>query len=873
MTIFRNLNSLFFETNILRGIYQKLKRFLLIVVFLCIVMLMYKTSAFLLFFFIFSVSIQAQLKTAQISGKIVDENESPIPHATIEILGKTVGNIASDSGIFSIQVSAGKAIALVFSAEGYYIQQRNFFLNINEKEQVLIRLQRKKNTLEEVIITSTADRKEAGLIRINPKNALNLPSPSGGIESLIKIFVGSNNELTSQFSVRGGNYDENLIYLNDFELFRPYLVRSGQQEGLSLINSELTGKVNFYNGGFSSRFGDKMSSVLDIQYKKPKQFGGSAYLGLLEQGFHIEGVTSKNKLTYLIGARNRSNQNILSAQETRGAYIPKSADIQALLTYSINPKWQIEALVTYSKTKFTLIPESSQLTSSVFSPFFSANLGLDIYFEGKESDQYSTSMQGFSAIYQPNSAIKLKWMLSHFANEESERYDITGAYLFGERNFDRSKPDFGSITNALGSGLFQQFARNQLSINNITAAHKGQFSYKKNLLNWGLNADQSVINDKLKEWERQDSAGYTLPFTTNQLTLSKALQNSNNLTVNRLSGYIQQNMPIGDSSGLTLSAGIRFNYNNLNQEFLLSPRIQLSYQPKSSKDIIWKMALGSYNQPPFYRELRRYDGSINTNLKAQRSWQWVSGFDYQFKAWNKPFRLSSEAYLKLMHQVVPYDIDNVRIRYSGENSAKAYAAGIEMRLIGEWVKDAESWISLGFMRTRENLNNDYYYNYYNSDGKLITAKTDNQVVSDSTKQEMGWLRRPTDRLLTFGMFFQDYLSTNKNFKVHLNFLVGSNMPYNIPNSVKYRNALEIDPYIRADIGFSALLIDSEKNNRRSHDPFRNINSAWLSFEIFNMLDRRNTISYMLIKDFSNTIYTLPNRLTPRLLNMKLLIRF
>ena len=821
----------------------------------------------------FSVSIQAQLKTAQISGKIVDENESPIPHATIEILGKTVGNIASDSGIFSIQVSAGKAIALVFSAEGYYIQQRNFFLNINEKEQVLIRLQRKKNTLEEVIITSTADRKEAGLIRINPKNALNLPSPSGGIESLIKIFVGSNNELTSQFSVRGGNYDENLIYLNDFELFRPYLVRSGQQEGLSLINPELTGKVNFYNGGFSSRFGDKMSSVLDIQYKKPKQFGGSAYLGLLEQGFHIEGVTSKNKLTYLIGARNRSNQNILSAKETRGAYIPKSADIQALLTYSINPKWQIEALVTHSATKFTLIPESSQLTSSVFSPFFSANLGLDIYFEGKESDQYSTSMQGFSAIYQPNSAIKLKWMLSHFANEEAERYDITGAYLFGERNFDRSKPDFGSITNALGSGLFQQFARNQLSINNITAAHKGQFSYKKYLLNWGLNADQSVINDKLKEWERQDSAGYTLPFTTNQLTLSKVLQNSTNLTVNRLSGYIQQNMPIGDSSGLTLSAGIRFNYNNLNQEFLLSPRIQLSYQPKSSKDIIWKMALGSYNQPPFYRELRRYDGFINTNLKAQRSWQWVSGFDYQFKAWNKPFRLSSEAYLKIMHQVVPYDIDNVRIRYSGENSAKAYAAGIEMRLIGEWVKDAESWISLGFMRTRENLNNHYYYNYYNSDGKLITAKTDNQVVSDSTKQEMGWLRRPTDRLLTFGMFFQDYLSTNKNFKVHLNFLVGSNMPYNIPNSVKYRNALEIDPYIRADIGFSALLIDSEKNNRRSHDPFRNINSAWLSFEIFNMLDRRNTISYMLIKDFSNTIYTLPNRLTPRLLNMKLLIRF
>lgn len=818
-------------------------------------------------------SAEAQQKSAFIKGVIVDENESPIARATIEILGKTAGNVASDSGTFSIQVVAGKAIALLFSADGYYTQQRNFFLNEKETEQVFIRLQKKKNTLEEIIITSTADRKESGLIRINPKNALNLPSPTGGIESLIKIFVGSNNELTSQFSVRGGNYDENLIYLNDFEVFRPYLVRSGQQEGLSLINPELTGKINFYNGGFSSRFGDKMSSVLDIQYKKPKQFGGSAYVGLLEQGFHVEGTSNKNKLSYLVGVRSRSNQNILSAQETRGAYIPRSADIQTLLNYSLSPKWQLEALITHSTTSFTLIPASSQLTSSVFSPFFSANLGLDIYFEGKETDAYSTSMQGFSATYQPSSALKLKWMLSHFVNNESERYDITGAYLFGERNFDRSKPDFGSITNALGAGLYQQFARNELTINNLTAAHKGQYTYKKNLLQWGLNAEQSTIDDKLKEWERQDSAGYTLPFSTNQLVLSKSLQNTSQLTVNRFSGYIQQNTPLGDSSGITVSAGLRFNYNNLNQELLLSPRLQISYQPKGSRDIIWKTAIGAYNQPPFYRELRRYDGTINTQLKAQRSWQWVSGFDYQFKAWNRPFRLSTEAYLKLMHQVVPYDIDNVRIRYAGENAAKAYAAGIEMRLIGDWVKDAESWISLGFMRTRENLNNDFYYNYYNAEGKQITAQTENQVVADSSKQEMGWLRRPTDRLLTFGMFFQDYLSTNKNFKVHLNFLVGSNMPYNIPNSVKYRNALEIDPYIRADIGFSALLIDSEKNNRRSHDPFRSIDNAWLSLEVFNMLDRRNTISYMLIKDFSNTIYTLPNRLTPRLLNLKLIIKF
>jgi len=295
--------------------------------------------------------------------------------------------------------------------------------------------------------------------------------------------------------------------------------------------------------------------------------------------------------------------------------------------------------------------------------------------------------------------------------------------------------------------------------------------------------------------------------------------------------------------------------------------------PRNKKDLVFKAAVGAYHQPPFYREMRRYDGTVNKALLAQRSWQFVTGMDYQFKVGNRPFKFSTEAYYKQMWNVVPYDIVNVRIRYFGENSAKAYATGIEMRLIGEWVKDAESWFSIGFMRTRENLDNDFYYNFFNKDGELITGKTEDQVVADSARVDVGWLRRPTDRLITMGLFFQDYLSTNKNFKVHLNLLYGSNMPFNIPNSVKYRNALIIDPYIRADIGFSALLMDGEKSNRRSHSPFRDMESIWLSLEIFNLLDRRNIISYQLIKDFSNTIYTIPNRLTPRLVNLKLLVRF
>ena len=815
----------------------------------------------------------AQKKSGRITGKVVDENDAPMGNVSVMILGRQTGITTSDSGTFSLSVPSERAIALVFSFSGYITEQRNFYLNTGEQEKVVIRMEKGSKTLEEVVVSSQPERKEVGLIRVNPKNALIIPSTIGGIESLIKIFVGSNNELTSQYSVRGGNYDENLIYVNDFEVFRPYLVRSGQQEGLSFINAELTGRVSFYNGGFQSKYGDKMSSALDIQYKKPKKFGGSAYLSLLEQGFHVEGSSRDNKFTYLLGIRNRSNKSLLSSQETKGSYIPTSTDVQALLTYQANRKWQIEGMVNFSRTKFTLVPEFSQITSSVFSPVFSANIGIDIYFEGREVDRYATNMLGIAATQQVSSRLRLKWMVSHFENDESEKYDIIGAYLFGERDFDRSKPTFGQITNPLGAGVDQHFARNQLNIQNWALSHKGQLSQGKHLFQWGLTAEKTLIKDKLNEWQRQDSAGYTLPFDPDLLRLSSVIKSTADLDINKLSGYLQDNYVFNETQGVTLSYGLRFNYNSLNRQLLLSPRMQLAWKPKGSKDIIFKAAAGLYSQPPFYRELRRYDGTINENLKAQNSWQVVLGSDYQFQAWGRPFRFSTEAYYKGMSNVVPYDIENVRIRYFGENMARAYATGVEMRLVGEWVKDAESWVSLGIMQTKENLENDYYYNYLNKDGELITGETEDQVVADSARVDVGWLRRPTDRRITFGMFFQDYLSTNKNFKVHLNLLFGSNMPFNIPNSVKYRNALIIDPYIRADIGFSVLLMDMDKGNRRSHSPFRDLENIWLSFEVFNLLDRRNTISYMLIKDFSNTIYALPNRLTPRLVNIKLLVRF
>ncbi|MDX1953971.1 MAG: carboxypeptidase-like regulatory domain-containing protein [Chitinophagaceae bacterium] len=800
-----------------------------------------------------------------VSGKVLDENEKPLPGVSVTILGKRTGVVTTDSGTFRIQVTPGRAFAIIFSYTGYSTEQRNFLMNEGEEETLTVRLERGTRTLEEVIVTDRRERNEAGLIRLNPKSVINLPAPVMGVENLIKIFVGSNNELTSQYSVRGGSYDENLIYVNDFEIFRPYLVRNGQQEGLSFIHPELVRNINFYNGGFQARYGDKMSSVLDIQYKRPRQFGGSAYVSILEQGFHLEGTSGNNKLSYLIGARNRSNRNLLSRQETQGNYTPSSADLQALITYQWNSRWQTEFLGNISQTQFTLIPQFSQLTSSVFSPFFSANLGLDIFFEGREKDLYRTRMLGMSTTYQPNRNLRLKWLVSRFENDESENIDITGAYLFGERDFDQSQPTFGLIINPLGAGVTQNYARNELKVTNWNFSHRGQLEQGKHALQWGIGLDKTLINDRLNEWEYKDSAGYSLPYDPNGLSLSQVIKSKADLDITKLSGFIQDNLVFGDTSHMfTLQAGMRFNYNTLNNELLLSPRFGASWKPSGEKDIIFRAAVGAYHQPPFYRELRRYNGTVNTSLKAQRSWQVTGGFDYNFKKGDKPLRLTAEAYYKNLTNVVPYDIDNVRIRYFGENMARAYAAGLELRLFGELVKDAESWVSLGFMRTREDLENDFY--------KIYTLDSLNQPT-DSSTVEGGWLRRPTDRLITFGLFYQDYLATNKNLKVYLNTIYGTNLPYNIPGSVKYRNALVIEPYIRVDIGFSALLLDSDRSKRRSHSPFRGFDNIWASLEVFNLIDRDNTISYLLIKDFANNVFTMPNRLTPRLVNFKIVARW
>ena len=823
-------------------------------------------SYMFIFLFLFpGIQLCAQKPGAIVSGTILDENEKPLSKVSIVMLGRETGLASSDSGTFRMRVPVDKAFALIFSYTGYKTQQQNFILNDNEQEKIVIRMERSDSKLDSITVTDERDRKEAGLIRINPKDAVNIPTPIGGIESLIKVYVGSNNELTSQYSVRGGNYDENLIYVNDYEVFRPYLVSNAQQEGLSFINPEMTRNVNFYNGGFQSKYGDKISSVLDIQYKKPVEFGGSVEIGLLEQGLELEGISKNKKFSYIVGARNRSFSNLLSSQETKGNYIPSSSDIQGLFSYQMDQKNSLELFTVYSQTSFSLIPLSAQLSTAVFSPYFTANLGLDIYFNGQEKDKYKTGLVGITWNHQVNKNLKLKWMISGFSDIENQNYDITGYYLFGERDFDKSSPDFGKIVNPLGVGSNQNLARDNLNIHLYSFAHKGYLVKENQYLQWGFAAELQTVQDQLHEWVYEDSVGYSIPFQPGSLNLNDVVNGNHDLNIGRFTGFFQDNFSFKKNPSFTMQAGARLNYNTFTHQLLFSPRIGISWKPvNSNQDIIYKAAVGIYDQPPFYRELRAPNGTINPAIKAQQSFQATAGFDINFHKNNKPFRLSVEAYYKDLWNVNPYNINNVSIQYYAANNAKAYAVGVEGRLFANLVKDAESWISIGFMQTKEKISGASYYDY--------SLDSLNQPL-DSTLVQQGWIRRPTDRLFTLGLFIQDYLSTNNNFKVYLNLIYGSNLPYSVPGSVKYRNALIIEPYIRADIGFSALLMDNDKSNRRSHNPFRKLDNIWATLEIFNVIDRENTISYLFVKDFSNVTYAIPQRLTPRLLNLKLVARF
>ncbi|MBK7764309.1 MAG: TonB-dependent receptor [Bacteroidetes bacterium] len=796
---------------------------------------------------------------ARIEGKVIDEQSNTLELVNILLKGSDTGVKTDSFGNFSLIVPANKTIQLVFSSIGFDKKTLTKRLAEGEIFQVSIELKRNSRIFKGVTITDSRRRNEAGNITFNPKLHSVSPNIVGGIEGMLKIFLGDKNEMTSQYSVRGGNYDENLVYINDFEVYRPFLVRSGQQEGLSIINPDLVGGVNFSTGGFQSKYGDKMSSVLDITYKRPKEMSGSVSLSMLGFGAHVEGTGIKNRLSYLIGVRQKSNQYLLQAQQTKGVYNPTFTDIQTFINYQLNTDWQMDVFANYARNRFDFQPESSTQSFGLINKAFQ----LRTVYQGAETDKFDSRYGGVSLTYMPgNKLIKkttLKLIASGFQTNEAETYDIQGEYLLGEIETDLGKENFGDIKYALGTGLIHSYARNYLNVNVFNFGHKGSHDADKHFLQWGLNTEVIAINDQLNEWERRDSAGFSQPVNDTALLMAKRYKTTQDFSYQRFSGFIQDNIAF-DSAGVVITAGIRFNYNALNKEFLVSPRMQLSWKPHWERDIVFRMASGVYSQPPFYREMRNLDGSVNLQVKAQKSYHLVGGFDYNFKAFgNRPFKVTSEVYYKHMWDLVPYEYDNVRIRYFGKNEAKGYAYGIEGRLYGDIVKDAESWISLGMMKTAEDI---------------IGDEVTKISGSDTTTIYPGYIPRPTDSRISFGMFFSDYLPRNKNFKLYLNGLYSTGLPFGPPDQNRAGDTLRIPSYKRVDVGFSALLLDGERKDRPRYSFFRNVKSMWMSLEVFNLLGIQNTLSYLWIQDQSSgRTYAVPNRLTSRLLNVKFVTSF
>ena len=806
-----------------------------------------------------SLMVFGQSETAVVKGKILDEFNSPLESVTVSIEGYSGGSKSNAQGDFTLTVPAEKNIRIVFSSIGFETKKIARKFSKGEVYSTSISLKNNAITMRGVVKKNDRKRNEAGSVRIDAKMHDQLPSVTGGIEGLLKIFLSNNNELTSQYNVRGGNFDENLVYINDFEVYRPFLVRSGQQEGLSVINADLVSSVNFSTGGFQSKFGDKMSSVLDITYKRPKEFGGSVTLSMLGLGAHLEGTGIKNRLSYMIGLRQKSNQYLLQSQQTKGVYNPSFTDVQAYINYQFNTDWQMDVFGNYARNRFDFQPESSTQSFGLINKAFQ----LRTFFNGGEIDKFDSRFGGVSVTNTPNDRLTLKLLASGFQTNESETYDIQGEYLLGELETDLGKENFGDVKYALGTGIIHNYARNYLNVNVGNLGHKGSYDAKKHYLQWGLNSEFIRIQDKLNEWERRDSAGFSQPFSDSILLMSKVYKSSQDFSYTRLSGYVQDNIAF-DSLNLVVTGGVRFNYNLLNKEFLVSPRLQLSWKPNwKGKDVIFRAATGLYHQPPFYREMRDLNGNVNFDVKAQKSFHAVGGMDVNFKAFqNRPFKFTTEFYYKNMWDLVPYEYDNVRLRYFGKNNAKGYAYGAEFRLYGDLVKDAESWISLGIMKTAEDVLDD-----------RIDIKS-KVTGDDSTTIYPGYIPRPTDSRVSFGLFFADYLPRNKNFRLHLNGLYSTGLPFGPPDQKRYADTLRIPSYKRVDVGFSALLLDGAKKDRPRYSYFRKIKTMWLSLEVFNLLGIQNTLSYLWIQDqTSGGTYAVPNRLTSRLLNVKLVTKF
>ena len=762
-----------------------------------------KIYSFLFKIVVLLLPIWGLAQTATLKGVVLDDSENPIE--SVNIIAKSSGTITNLNGFYLFKIPSNQDIQIEFTHINHKKVLATFNLKNGETFEFNPIMSSDIEQISVVVVNGNQRKQVEGITTIDPQLIRTIKGAQPGIENLLKTLPGVNisNELSTQYSVRGGNFDENLVYVNEIEVYRPFLIRSGQQEGLSFVNSNMVQNVAFSAGGFQAQYGDKLSSVLDITYRNPLNIGIRADMSLLGGSVTYETISKDTKFSSITGLRYRDNSLLVKAKETETNYDPKFGDAQAYLTYKFSDKFHLSFLGNASINKYNYEPKTRQTNfGTLENP-----LALLVFYEGQEKDAYQTYFGAFKGTYFANDDLTLKLITSAYHTTEEEYFDILAQYRLGEVNSSIGDEDLGEVEFSEGIGGQLNHARNDLDALIVNVEHKGDLSLKDDSnLKWSIKYTHEDIRDRIVEWEVIDSAGFSInppnidafneqPYLAYEgpLVAFKDIRATNNTQIDRLQGYVQWSKRTSlNKNELFYNVGVRahnwiVNGTNITSksQVVVSPRFQLALKPNWDKDMLFRMSGGLYYQPPFYRELRDSDGVVNSHVMAQKSIHLVIANEYSFKLWDRPFKLVSEAYYKNMSDINSYTIENVRIRYKANNDAKAYAYGLDFRLNGEFVPGTESWFSFGYLKTEENINN------------------------------KGYISRPTDQRLKFGILFQDYVPNIPNLKMYLNLVYNTGLPGGSPsyaNPYEYQNRLP--DYKRADLGISYVVIDSKKTFKR-----------------------------------------------------------
>lgn len=782
----------------------------------------------------------------KISGLVTDQENEPLEFVTVKLAGKVImGTTTGLDGRYSFTVPEADTIRVVFSCIGYEESTRRL-IGAEGDVTLNVKMSPASYALGGIEVTDF-QKQTGGMQRLDAKDFKLAPDVSGGsVEAMLTTMAGVNstNEMSSQYSVRGGSYDENSVYINGIEVYRPQLVSSGQQEGLSIVNPDMVGAIGFSTGGFSAKYGDKMSSVLDITYRQPEAFEGSVGLSLM--GASAAVGTSSKHFSQLHGVRYKQNSSLLGSLDEKGDYDPRFFDYQTAMAYTFNPKWKVSFLGNIAVNNYKFIPHNrtTKFGTSTDAKEFT------VYFDGQEKDRFETYFGAASIDFRPNKGNLFTLQASGFLTNELVAYDISGEYWLDQAGTGGSDSD-NNIGGELGVGRYHEHARNRFRASVFAMSLRGETGLNRHNLEYGLTYKHESIYDRSREWELRDSAGFSQPFDPDALKVIYNLGSNHDLASNRMEIYAMDTYRLDTSAGyLNLNGGIRMSYWDFNKEFLVSPRVTVGFVPSKCPRLSLRFSTGLYYQSPFYKEFRMpvtdADGNITLNLnsgiKSQRSYQVIVGADYTFRAMGRPFKLTGEAYFKALGNLIPYEIENLKLVYSGQNQCSGFTTGVDFKLFGQFVPGTDSWVSFSLMKTQENLN-----------GVKVP--------------------RPTDQRYAFALFFTDYFPKVPKLKFNLRGIFSDGLPMTAPRGSRDKGYFRAPAYKRVDIGLAYALLEPRTDGTRRHGFLGNFKSIWLGVDVFNLLDISNVNSYYWVTDVNRLQYAVPNYLTRRQFNIRLTVDF